>query len=90
MAIRAAVDHHAPRTEHLEIVFVQLDAGAVAIRLFGIGDIDEAGGCFNTRVVGRDVMLGGGTKSTQDRDIAEAKRLATLLENDDEDEDQDP
>ncbi|MHB1872033.1 MAG: addiction module toxin RelE [Steroidobacteraceae bacterium] len=26
------------------------------------------------------VMLGGGEKSTQDRDIAEAKRLATLLE----------
>ncbi len=34
------------------------------------------------------VMLGGGNKSTQDRDIAEAKRLAALLEN--EDEDQDP
>ncbi len=26
------------------------------------------------------VMLGGGEKSTQDRDIAEAKRLAALLE----------
>ena len=36
------------------------------------------------------VMLGGGEKSTQNRDIAEAKRLAALLENDDEDEDQDP
>ncbi len=36
------------------------------------------------------VMLGGGDKSTQDRDIAEAKRLAALLENEDEDEDQGP
>ena len=36
------------------------------------------------------VMLGGGEKSTQTRDIAEAKRLAALLENDDEDEDQNP
>lgn len=36
------------------------------------------------------VMLGGGDKRAQNRDIAEARRLAKLLEDDDEDQDQDP
>ena len=34
------------------------------------------------------VMLGGGDKRTQKRDIAEAKRLANLLEDDDENQNQ--
>lgn len=34
------------------------------------------------------VMLGGGDKRTQKRDIAEARRLANLLEDDDENQNQ--